>query len=90
MSFSFLHIIIIMNVYFRITQRLARSRYLGISYLCICTENTLFFIFLFFYYRYVHIPSSKIIKKDNDTETRTNVTTIEQGLHGDAAVMVGH
>ena len=47
-----------------------------------------FFFFFFFYY--VHIPSSKIIKKDNDTETRPNVTTIEQGLHGDAAVMVGH
>ena len=46
-----------------------------------------FFSFLFYY---VHIPSSKIIKKDNDTETRANVTTIEQGLQRDAAVMVGH
>ena len=49
-----------------------------------------FFSFFFFFFYYVHTPSSKIIKKDNDTETRTNVTTIEQGLHRDAAVMVGH
>ena len=45
---------------------------------------------LFFIFYYVHIPSSKRIKKDNGTETRTNVTTNEQALHGDAAVMVGH
>ena len=45
--------------------------------------------FLFFFY-YVHITSSKRIRKDNGTETRTNVTTNEQALHRDAAVMVGH
>ena len=44
--------------------------------------------FNFFYY--VHITSSKRIRKDSGTETRTNVTTNEQALHRDAAVMVGH
>ena len=45
--------------------------------------------FLYFYlFHYVHIPSSKRIMKDNGTETRTNVTTNEQALHGDAAVIV--
>ena len=49
-----------------------------------------FLLLLFFYY--VHITSSKRIRKDNvnGTETRTNVTTNEQALHRDAAVMVGH
>ena len=46
------------------------------------------FIIIIFYY--VHITSSKRIRKDNGTETRTNVTTNEQALHRDEAVMVGH
>ena len=47
------------------------------------TELTTLFVFI-----YVHIPSSKIVMKDNDAETRTNVTTAEQGLHPDTALMV--
>ena len=52
------------------------------------THGNEFHFILFFYY--VHIPSSKIIKKDNGTEIRMNVTTIEQGLHRHAAGMVEH
>ena len=52
------------------------------------SENDVILYYLFF--NYVHITSSIRIRKDNGTETRTNVTTNEQALHRDAAVMVGH
>ena len=54
------------------------------------SHTVFFFFFFFFFFNYIHITSSKRIRKDNGTETRTNVTTNEQALHRDAAVMVGH
>ena len=41
-----------------------------------CGVQLLRSIFIFYY---VHITSSKRIRKDNGTETRTNVTTNESG-----------
>ena len=57
---------------------------------CGMNLSQMYFYFILFFFYYVHITSSKRIRKDNGTETRTNVTTNEQALHRDAAVMVGH
>ena len=48
--------------------------------------------FILFYFIFLLCSHTQLINntEDNGTETRTNVTTTEKGLHRGAAVMVGH